>query len=234
MISSAEDLGHYLVAQLNGGRYGEAQILSPGNVALMHKPAVESFDGSYSYAFGWRTSLVEGEPSVRHGGDVSNFHSNMAFSPTRGWGVAIVMNVFGFPQSAALNEPINKVMRLSSGYEAGQPVDELAIVFFILWGIAILSAVLNLLFWGISYRRHIIKGRHLGLVWYLLLPLVVNLGLLWFMFIGFPSSNDSTYSVMLVFLPDTSLIFLASAAVIVLAMLARVVVYFGRAGSDSY
>ena len=237
LISSAEDLGHYLIAQLNGGRYGEAQILSPEYVAMMHQPAVETLEKGMSYAFGWRTNLVDGEPVVRHGGDAPGFHSNISFSPTRGWGVAIVMNVFGFPQSAALNEPVNEVMRLASGYEAGQPVDDLASVFYFLWGIALLSAVLNLLSWGLSYRRHKNKGGQLRLVRYLLLPLAINLGLLWFLFIGFPSSMDSDYSVMFVYLPDTSLIFLVSAGVMVLAMLARVVVYFRslrRAGSGSW
>ncbi len=236
LIASAEDLGHYLIAQLSGGRYGEAQILSPEHVTLMHQPAVATLNKGVSYAFGWRTNLVEGEPSVRHGGDTSGSHSNMAFSPTRGWGVAIVMNVAGLPQSAALNEPINQVLRLSSGYDAGQPMNDLAPLFLVLWGIAILSAVLNLVFWGISYRRHMNKGGQLGLVRYLLLPLGINLLLLWIMFIWFPSSNDSTYSVMFVFLPDTSLIFLVCAAVIVLTMLARVVVYmrFARRAGSSF
>jgi CubicO group peptidase (beta-lactamase class C family) len=225
LISSAEDLGHYLIAQLNGGYYGETQILTPENIALMHQPAVETLNKGISYAFGWRTNLVEGEPAVRHGGDTSSSHSNISFSPTRGWGVAIVMNAFGFPQSAALNEPINEVMRLASGYDAGQPIDDLAPVFYILWGIAILVAVLNILFWGLSYRRYKNNGGQLRLWRYLLLPLGVNLLLLWFMFIWFPSSNDSDYSVMFVFLPDTSLIFLISAGVILLAMLLRVGLY---------
>jgi CubicO group peptidase (beta-lactamase class C family) len=236
LISSAEDLGHYLIAQLNGGRYGEAQVLSPENVALMHQPAAETLNKGVSYAFGWRTNLVEGEPAVRHGGDNPGSHSNISFSPTRGWGVVILMNAFGFPQSAAINEPVNEVMRLASGYDAGQPEDDQALVFYILWGIAILSAVLNLVFLGASYRRYKNKGGQPGLVRYLLIPLGINLLLLWFMFIWFPSSNDSTYSVMLVYLPDTSLIFLVSAAVIVLTMLARVVVYLRftrRAGSGS-
>jgi hypothetical protein len=225
LISSAKDLGHYLIAQLNGGRYNEVQILTPENIALMHQPAAETLEKGISYAFGWRTNLVEGEPAVRHGGDTPGSHSNISFSPTRGWGVAIVMNAFGFPQSAALNEPVNEVMRLASGYDGGQPVDDLAPVFYFLWGIAILSAVLNLLSWGLSYRRHKTKGGQLGLVRYLLLPLAINLGLLWFLFIGFPSSMDSDYSVMFVFLPDTSLIFLVSAGVILLTMFLRLGVY---------
>jgi CubicO group peptidase (beta-lactamase class C family) len=224
LISSAEDLGHYLIAQLNGGRYAEAQVLSPENVALMHEPAAETLNKGVSYAFGWRTNLVEGEPVVRHGGDTSSSHSNISFSPTRGWGVAIVMNVFGFPQSAALNEPVNEVMRLASGYDAGQPVDDFASVFYILWGIAILSAALNLLLlWAL--RRHINKGGQFRLIRNLLLPLVINLGLLWFLFIWFPNANDSDYSVMFVYLPDTSLIFLVCAGVIVVTMFLRLGVY---------
>ena len=231
------DLGHYLIAQLNQGRYGEEQVLSPETVALMHQPAIETDFEGVSYAFGWRTGLVEGEPTVRHGGDVSNYHSNMAFSPTRGWGVAIVMNAAGLLQGAALNEPVNEVLRLSSGYDAGQPIQDSAPAFIVLWGIAILSTVLNLVSWGISYRRLMNKGGQLGLVRYLLLPLGVNLVPMWIMFIGFPSLGNSIWPAMPLFAPDTALIFLVSAAVIVLTMLARVVVYFrfaSRTGSSSY
>ena len=235
LISSAKDLGHFLIAQLNQGSYGEAQILSPEYVAMMHQPAVETDFEGVSYAFGWRTNLVEGELTVRHGGDNSSYHSNMSFSPTRGWGVAIVMNAFGFPQSAALNEPVNEVMRLASGYEAGQPVDDMAPVFFILQGIAILSAVLNLVF-GWAFWRRMNKGGQPRLVRNLLLPLAINLGLIWFMFFGFPTSMDTDYKVGFVYLPDTSLIFLVCAVVMLLTMLARVVVYLRsrrRVGSGS-
>jgi CubicO group peptidase (beta-lactamase class C family) len=224
LISSAEDLGHYLIAQLNGGRYAESQVLSPENVAMMHQPAVETLEKGMFYAFGWRTNLVEGEPVVRHGGDAPSFHSNISFSPAHGWGVAILMNAFGFPQSAALNEPVNEVMLLASGYDAGQPVDDLATVFYILWSVAIISAALNLLFlW--TLHRHINNGGQFRLNRNLLLPLAINLGILWLLFIGFPSSMDSDYSVMFVYLPDTSLIFLVSAGVIVLTMFLRLVVY---------
>lgn len=225
LISSAEDLGHYLIAQLNGGRYAKAQVLSPENIALMHQPAAETLNKGVSYAFGWRTNLVEGEPVVRHGGDNPSYHSNISFSPTRGWGVVILMNAFGFPQSAAINEPVNEVMRLASGYDAGQPVDDQAPIFYILWGIAILSAVLNLLFlWAL--RRHINKGGQFRPIKNILLPLVINLVLLWLLFIGFPSSMDSDYSVMFVYLPDTSLIFLVCAGVILITMVLRIGLYF--------
>ena len=224
LIASAEDLGHYLIAQLNGGRYEEAQVLSPENVALMQQPSVETFDKGVSYAFGWRTKLVEGEPHVWHGGDTFSSHSNIVFSPTRGWGVAIVMNVAGLPQTAALNEPIHQVFRLSSGFETGQELDDFATLFNVIWGIAILSVLLNLVFLR-TFRLRVNKGHPLSLVRNLLLPIGTNLLLAYLMFVWFPSSNDSTAAVMFVFLPDTSLIFLASTLVNVLTVLTRVVLY---------
>jgi len=116
------------------------------------------------------------------------------------------------------------VPRLASGYDAGQPEDDQAPVFYILWVIAILSAALNLLFlWAL--RRHINNGGKFRIIRNLLLPLVINLVLLWFLFIGFPSSMDSDYSVMFVYLPDTSLIFLICSGVIVLTMFLRLGVY---------
>ena len=41
LICSAEDMAHYLIANLNGGRYGDAQILSDAGIAELHRPAVE-------------------------------------------------------------------------------------------------------------------------------------------------------------------------------------------------
>jgi len=135
------------------------------------------------------------------------------------------MNAFGFPQSAALNEPVNEVMRLASGYDAGLPVDDMAPVFYTLWGIASLGAVLNLLLlWAL--QRHINKGGQYRILRNLLLPLVINLGLLWFLFIGFPTSMDSDYSVMFVYVPDTSLVFLVSSGIILLTMFLRLGMYF--------
>ena len=39
LISSAEDMAHYLVAQLNGGRYGNTQLLSAQGIDALHTPA---------------------------------------------------------------------------------------------------------------------------------------------------------------------------------------------------
>jgi CubicO group peptidase (beta-lactamase class C family) len=224
LIASAEDLGHYLIAQLNGGRYEEAQVLSPENVALMQQPSVETFDKGVSYAFGWRANLVEGESHVWHGGDSSGSHSNMVFSPTRGWGVSIVMNVAGLPQTAAINEPIHQVFRLVSGFETGQELDDFESLFYVIWGVSVLSVLLNLVYLR-TFRLRVNSGEPLSLVGNLLLPIGANLVLFYLMFMWFPSSNNSTAAVMFVFLPDTSLMFLVSTFVNVLSILIRIVLH---------
>ena len=49
LISSAEDLGHYMIAQMNQGSYAGASILSPEGIEVLHAPAVaaapEGFPG---------------------------------------------------------------------------------------------------------------------------------------------------------------------------------------------
>ena len=45
LISSAADMAHYLIAQLNGGRYGEATVLSPDGIARLHRGVAGSDSG---------------------------------------------------------------------------------------------------------------------------------------------------------------------------------------------
>ena len=225
LISSAEDIGHYLIAQLNDGSYGEEQILSPDNVEMMHQPAVETGSEGVSYAFGWRTNLVEGEPIVRHGGDTSNFHSDMAFSPTRGWGVAVLMNYTGAPILHVLNEPVNEVLRMASGFDTGHSATDSSGAIMIVWGIIILLVVLNIVLWSIFYWRRWQRGSSIRLVWHFLLPLTIDFVLIWLIISFVPNLLDSTLPIFLVFAPDLGLILLVCAAAVGLMGLARVVVY---------
>ncbi len=97
-ISSAEDLTHYLIAQLNGGRYGDAQILSPEGVAQMHKPAVSIQPGGpsssvdESYGMGWVVRETDGVRTVAHSGVAPNFHADLVLVPEGEWGIVLLMN----------------------------------------------------------------------------------------------------------------------------------------------
>ncbi|MBC8089161.1 MAG: beta-lactamase family protein [Phycisphaerae bacterium] len=91
LISTAGDLGHFMVAQLNAGVYADRSILSPAGVGTLHTPAAPG-DG-FSYAFGWRVSEMAGDTAVHHGGIVPNFRVKVTMLPASGWGVAVLTNV---------------------------------------------------------------------------------------------------------------------------------------------
>ncbi len=90
LISSAEDMTHYLIAQLNGGTYGNHQLLSPQGIDTLHTPGSKMSPLS-SYGMGW---VIQGQPGateIWHNGDVSNFHSNLLLLPDQHIGIVILI-----------------------------------------------------------------------------------------------------------------------------------------------
>jgi CubicO group peptidase (beta-lactamase class C family) len=92
LISSAEDMAHYLIAQLNDGRYRSATVLSPSGTAELHRPAVPTPEAGTSYGMGWFVGPVNGIPAVFHQGETFNFHTNIVLIPGSKRGVVVLMN----------------------------------------------------------------------------------------------------------------------------------------------
>ena len=128
MFASAEDLGHELIALLDGGRYGSARILRPASVAAMFEPRVE-VDGSKHYAMGWFVRpLVESAdpdaPSVpeealpvllEHQGEWGNSHTYLGVVPSSGLGVALVINANDAAAPSRLKAIDTNVLRILHG-----------------------------------------------------------------------------------------------------------------------
>jgi CubicO group peptidase (beta-lactamase class C family) len=90
--ASAQDLAHYLIAQLNGGRYGEQSVLSASGIRLLHQPAIAIGYSGTSYAMGWFVGEIQGVPTVSHGGSTANFHANLVLLPRERFGIVLLMN----------------------------------------------------------------------------------------------------------------------------------------------
>lgn len=104
--ASAEDLGHFLIANLNGGRYGDAALLSPEGMDRFQTPLARPnpWDG---YAMGlwvyplWNAGqLVTGSiPEYRvpvileHGGDSESYASSILLLPEENLGVVVLLNI---------------------------------------------------------------------------------------------------------------------------------------------
>ena len=92
LISDAEDMAHYLIAQLNGGRYGTASLLSPEGIDELHRPAVPTPKADTSYGMGWFVGPINGIPAIHHQGETFNFHANAVLVPGSRTGVIVLMN----------------------------------------------------------------------------------------------------------------------------------------------
>jgi CubicO group peptidase (beta-lactamase class C family) len=95
LISCAEDMAHYLIAQLNGGRYGEVQILSSSSIEEMHRPAVEIREmGMYigHYTMGWISKVSGRSTIVTHSGIVPDFGAFAGLVPEQKKGIILLYN----------------------------------------------------------------------------------------------------------------------------------------------
>lgn len=92
LISSAEDMTHYLIAQLNDGRYDGTTVISPAGMAEVHKPAVPQGGPDTFYGMGWFVGPVNGVPAIYHQGETFSYHANMILLPDSQWGVMVLMN----------------------------------------------------------------------------------------------------------------------------------------------
>ena len=109
LISSAEDITHFLSMQLNGGRYAGRSVLSPEGVAAMHSPAVREGTRDIFYGMGWESRSLNGVPVLRHDGTNANFYADMVLDPQDRWGVVILTNF------DSLNLNGGRLQGLSSG-----------------------------------------------------------------------------------------------------------------------
>lgn len=95
LISSAEDMAHYMIAYLNGGCYGDARILSPAGIDEMHCPIAEINEMGMSlgsYGMGWIIQGTSRNRIVWHSGIVPDFGAFMALVPEQRKGFVLLFN----------------------------------------------------------------------------------------------------------------------------------------------
>jgi len=159
VISSVEDMTHYLIAQINDGIYGNTSILSPGGIAELHQP-VASIGTGDSYAMGWVVGTRHGQQVLWHGGDVSNFHGDMVILPEKKLGLIILDNA----NNALIQlQELGKIGRIAAGVTSMllglQPSDDVLSIhtFYLIFDI-IAVLLLALQIWsliGISRKWNI-------------------------------------------------------------------------------
>jgi len=88
VISSAEDMGHFLIAQMNGGRYRERAVVSPGGIAIM-----QAEPPANTYGMGWETARLNGRRLINQDGSSGNYQASLFFDPETRVGVFMTANI---------------------------------------------------------------------------------------------------------------------------------------------
>ncbi len=100
IISSINDLSHWLIAQMNGGKYETVQVIPASTIKETMQPAIPtaSVPDKYfevlnsMYGMGRGTSSYKGHYLTGHGGAIGGIYSSISFMPADSVGVIVFTN----------------------------------------------------------------------------------------------------------------------------------------------
>lgn len=96
IVTTAEDMAHYLIMQNNGGRFQDKQLLSAQSVVLLHTPPANI---NSPYAMGWLTATTpSGVQHLEHNGILSTFYAEMVLLPATKQGFVLLYNIHSLAQ----------------------------------------------------------------------------------------------------------------------------------------
>jgi CubicO group peptidase (beta-lactamase class C family) len=91
LMSSVEDMGRWLQLHLTG-RVDGVTILSQESLDELHRPQAPTHKAGVQSAPGWRVSQLGNELIWHHGGEVSNFRTDMIIIPGQQIGLVVLAN----------------------------------------------------------------------------------------------------------------------------------------------
>ncbi|MCG3756880.1 serine hydrolase [Amycolatopsis sp. Poz14] len=159
LVSTAEDLSHYLTFQMTGAYRGVGP-LSAESLRLMHSAAVptgddHAIDGIDHYGSGWGTGTLHGQPVVQHDGDLTRYHANLGFLPNQQVGLVVLTS--RNPVLLDNGAPFHHTLAML----AGAPAPEIGNGFLLTYGVIDGVALLALAAMVLATRRQIRRARKL-------------------------------------------------------------------------
>jgi CubicO group peptidase (beta-lactamase class C family) len=240
LIASAEDMTHFMIAQLNEGHYRNVTVLSPAGIAEMHTPVARDGNTGTFYAMGWEVETVNGITVLSHNGHNMNYIGRMLL-PGDGRGIVMMTNANSLlAATRATGIPAGVASLLSGGQpSANDGVLIIRIIYLGVMGIVALqiigmiSSLVTLRRW---FRNSQPDRRPLGWLrvgWHVVLPLVVNLILGFVFTVGLPAILPGGVSLQgFVFgYPDVGYAMVMSGVVAFVWIIRTVLAYFALRGA---
>jgi len=101
LSSTGEDMGRFMLAYLAQGKLGDAQILKPETVKLMHGQLTRPMPGLSGIGLGFYEQNINGHRVLAHGGDTVLFHSDLLLFVDDGIGIYVSVNAAGHERQGA-------------------------------------------------------------------------------------------------------------------------------------
>ncbi len=238
VISCAEDMTHYMIAMMHGGKYKDASILSEQRIKEMTSSSAE-ISSWMSYGLGWYVT----SGSIYHGGDLPDYQAKVKLLPEDGIGVVLMYNTSSNTLSTLFNVGyrdkiesgiINTLYGVSPTEQPGQsPLNlnsyPVSVSYGLMLGLIVLIALL-LIFSGIrlwSLPRRLSKSRKA--FWRIvLLSALINAALPLTLFIAIPRLTGVAWPVVLYYIPDGGWTVVISSVLLLLLGTAKGIIIFSE------
>lgn len=223
--ASIEDMSRYVVAQLNGGRYGNGSVLSAKGIAQLHHPAVAvgeihaGLKNTY-YGMGWVIGPINGTPAVWHNGDTGRYHAMLIMAPERGTGIILLTNASGLEYLVAVDDIAKGVLSLLN--HQPPPASSLALLFRAFYWAVLLTPLLLLIgiarggwrwrrgdFAAIANQPHARRKQ----LWRILWMAIPNLAVALFFMFGVPRISGLPLAAFRILYPDIAYALMAGMAI---------------------
>jgi CubicO group peptidase (beta-lactamase class C family) len=206
LILSAEDFGHYLIAQLNNGNYQGVSLLSPSGITEMHQPPVNTLGVTTSYGMGWEVQHFQTVQVLAHDGAVPGYTTAMFLVPEKNLAIAMVMNTYNPILGFRVSRVPGNILRML----LGQVTVQLKEILFgqIIYVLVMLIPLLHFLAVAMtlrrvrSWRRGTPLSPQTQIARYVALPLIWNAAIAYVLLVTLPKAFDVDISTMILLQPD--------------------------------
>ncbi|MFH7042417.1 serine hydrolase domain-containing protein [Paucibacter sp. JuS9] len=95
LSSPGEDMGRFMMAMLNQGKLGDAQVLKPETLKQMFMQVTRPLPDVAGIGLGFYQQDINGHRAFGHGGDTVLFHTDLALFVDKGIGLYVSFNASG-------------------------------------------------------------------------------------------------------------------------------------------
>jgi CubicO group peptidase (beta-lactamase class C family) len=203
---SAEDFGHYLIAQLNDGSYEGVSILSPAGISVLHHPDIQISDTNDFYAMGWEVQHFQDVEVIRHNGASPGYTTDMFLVPQKNIAVAMVMNTYSPMLGVRVSRLPANVLRIllaqptipGNEIRYMQSIYALVMLIPLLHIIAVLATLRRIRFW----RRSTQLPTQMQVARYIASPFIWNAAIAYVLLVTLPIAFEADVSTVILFQPD--------------------------------